>query len=213
MRLWALSLLQDGGMVPWVHIQVLTLPTDQSWESTLSHTNALNISPSSSPPARKFCRDTSGYGCPVHDLWGMMEGAELYGDPVVQCSAVLGSSLRVLTMPSVRAQDPSHYGLENSCPQTKPSPLRVPSGESGHFSVHLSLTGAEPLCEPSSFVGETLSSALMVLIFPVMRAKMPPSSELGFHPFCHWDQIEMKRLLIPITLPGASGVRNRGRGL
>ena len=105
----------------------------------------------------------------------MMEGAGLCGDPVIQCSAVPGSSLRVLTMRSVRAQDPSHYGLESSCPQTKPSPLRVPSGESGHFSVHLSLTGAEPLREPSSLVGETLSSALMVLIFPVLMAKMPPS--------------------------------------
>ena len=120
MRLWELSLLQDGGMVPWVHIQVLTLPTDQSWESTLSHTNTLNISPSSSPPARKFCRDPSGYGCPVHDLWRMMEGAGLCGDPVIQCSAVPGSSLRVLTMQSVRAQDLSHYGLEASWP--KPSP-------------------------------------------------------------------------------------------
>jgi len=213
MRLWALSLLQDGGMVPWVHIQVLTLPTDQSWESTLSHTNTLNISPSSSPPARKFCRDTYGYGCPVHDLWGIMEGAGLCGDPVVQRSAVPGSSLRVLTMPSVGAQDPSHYGLESSCPQTKPSPLRVPSGESGHFFVHLSLTGAAPFCEPSSLVGETLSSALMVLIFLVVMAKMPPSSELRFHPFPRWNQREMKRLLIPITLPGTSGVRNRGRGL
>ena len=65
-----------------------------------------------------------------------MEGAGLCGDPVVQCSAVPGSSLRVLTMPSVRARNHLHYKLE-SCPQTKPSPLRVPSGESGHFSVHL----------------------------------------------------------------------------
>lgn len=63
-----------------------------------------------------------------------MEGAGLCGDPVVQRSAVPGSSLRVLTMPSVGAQDPSHYGLESSCPQTKPSPLRVPSGESGHYT-------------------------------------------------------------------------------
>ena len=104
-----------------------------------------------------------------------MEGAGLCGDPAVQCSAVPGSSLRVLTMPSVRAQDLSHYGLEASCPQTKPSPLQVPSGESGRFSEHLSSTGGAPLCEHSSLVGETHSLAPMVLIFPVVMAKMPPS--------------------------------------
>ena len=65
-----------------------------------------------------------------------MEVAGLCGDPIIQCSAVPGSPLRVLTMPSVRARNHLHYKLE-SCPQTKPSPLRVPSGESGHFSVHL----------------------------------------------------------------------------
>ena len=78
-------------------------------------------------------------------------------------------------MPSVRAQDLSHYGLEASCPQTKPSPLQVPSGESGRFSEHLSSTGGAPLCEHSSLVGETHSLAPMVLIFPVVMAKMPPS--------------------------------------
>ena len=203
-----------------------------SLESTFRSLPCLQISPGNPLLAtrmrwtsvRALCHqhgsfaDTSGYGCPVHDLWRMMEGAGHCGDPVIQCSAVPGSSLRVLTMPSVRARNHSHYGLESSCPQTKPSPLRVPSGESGHFSVHLSLTGAEPLREPSSLVGETLSLAPMGLTFTVVMAKMPSSAELTFDPerkkpSPHWDQTEMKRLLIPITLPGTSGVRNRGRGL
>ena len=175
MRLLALSLLQDREMAPWVHIQVLTLPADQSWESTLSHTNALNISASSSPPARKICRDTSGYGCPVRDLWGMTERAGLCGDPSFSVQRSHWSSLRVLTMPAVRARDTSHYRLESSCPQTKPSSLQVPSGETGRFSEHLSLIGGALLCEPSSLVGETLSLSLMVLIFPVVMAKMSPS--------------------------------------
>ena len=135
MRLWALSLLQDGGLVPWVHIQVLTLPTDQSWESTLSHTNVLNISPSSLPPARKFCRDTSGYGCPVHDLWGIMEGAGLCGDPVVQCSVVPGSSLRVLTMLSVRP------GTIRTTDLSPPAPKRSP-----HLSESLVGNQGASLC-------------------------------------------------------------------
>ena len=50
----------------------------------------------------------------------MMTGPGLCGDPDVQCSAVPGSSFRVLNMPSVRARDPSPYGLESSSPQTKP---------------------------------------------------------------------------------------------
>ena len=105
----------------------------------------------------------------------MMTGPGLCGDPDVQCSAVPGSSFRVLNMPSVRARDPSPYGLESSSPQTKLSPLRVPSGESGHCSEHLSLTGGVPLCEPSSLVVETFSLALMGLIFLVVMAKTPPS--------------------------------------
>lgn len=125
---------------------------------------------------RHFRKDISGsYGFPVHELWGMTErGGALWGR-----RSVFSGPIEYPTGPhhagcqSLGAL--AHYGLESSCPQTSVIP-QVPSGETGRFSEHLSLTG-EHHSEPSSLVGETLS--LVVLIFPVVMAKMSPPKNWG----------------------------------
>ena len=173
MRPWELSLLQDGGMVPGVHIQVLTLPTDQFWESTLSHTNTLNINPSSSQPARKFYRDTSGYGCPVHDLWGMMEGVGLCGDPSFSVQQSLGHPLG---SSPCRLSEPRTLRTEDLSP---PAPKRSP-----HLSESLVGNQGTSLCI-SPWQGERHSMSLPPWWARPSHQHWWSSSSQWWWPRCH----------------------------
>ena len=116
----------------------------------------------------------------------MNPGAGLVGIPSfsVQRSVgqPLGSSVCHVSEPGTPCSMELSPPAPNQSPHHPESPPWVPSGESGCFSEHLSLTGEVPLCEPSSLVGGTLSLALMVLIFTVVMAKVPCSAELGFDP-------------------------------